>query len=79
MKSTLALLLTALVLFAISSVAGRADQFSEIENCPFTYWVPPPAGYVGEPYYYGPPPPVYYGPPPPVVVVPRFFFGFRFH
>ena len=83
MKKRFVCLLPALALLFVSSVAGQADQFSEIQNCPFTYWVPAPAspGYVAgpPPYYYGPPPPGYYGPPPPVVFIPRFFFGFHFH
>jgi len=84
MKNRFICLLPALALFFASSLAGRADQFSEIQNCPFTYWVPAPTplppGYVAGPYYYGPPP-GYYGPPPgpPVVIVPRFFIGFHFH
>jgi len=81
MKKRFVCLLPALALLFASSVAGRADQFSEIQNCPFTYWVPAP-GYVAGPppsYYYGPPPPVYYGPPPPVLIIPRFFIGFHFH
>jgi len=81
MKKLFVCLLPALALLFLSSVAGRADQFSQIENSPYTYWVPaptpPPLGYVAgppPPYYYGPPPP-----PPPVVILPRFFFGIHFH
>ena len=85
MKKLCVCLLPALVLLLASSVAGRADQFSQIENSPNTYWVPaptpPPPAYAYQggppPYYYGPPPPpYYYAPPPPPV---RFFFGFHFH
>ena len=89
MKKRYVCFLPALALLFVSSVAARADQFSRIENSPYTYWVPaptPPPGYFAgspPPYYYGPPPPFYYGPPPPpappVVVFPRFFFGFHFH
>jgi len=83
MKKLFVCLLPALALLFASSVAGRADQFSQIENNPNTYWVPaptPPPAYAYQggppPYYYGsPPPPYYYAPPPPV----RFFFGFHFH
>ena len=78
MKKLLVCLLPALALLFVSSVAGRADQFSDIQNSPATYWVPPPPGYVAgpPPYYFGPPPPVFYGPPPPFV---HFFIGFHFH
>ena len=85
MKKHFVWLLAAFVLLALSTVASRADQFSDIENSPYTYWVPPAPGYVNAPapyYYGGPPPPGYYGPGPgPVIVVPppRFFFGFHFH
>jgi hypothetical protein len=89
MKKRLVCLLPALALLLGSSVAGRADQFTQIQNNPNTYWVPaptptpPPPGYMAgppPPYYYGPPPPGYYGPPPPpVIIIPRFFFGIRFH
>jgi hypothetical protein len=87
MKKPWACLLPALALLLIFPLAGRADQFSQIEQSPYTYWVPaptpPPPGYMAGPpqaYYGGPPPPGYYGPPPPpVVVVPRFFIGFHFH
>jgi len=86
MKKRFACLLPALALLLASSVAGRADQFNQIQNCPFTYWVPaptpPPPGYMAgspQPYYYGSPPPGYYGPPPPIVFIPRFFIGFHFH
>jgi len=78
MKKRFVCLLPALALLFVSSLAGRADQFSQIQNCPFTYWVPAPTP-PSPSYYYGPPPPGYYGPPPPVVVVPRFFIGFHFH
>jgi hypothetical protein len=79
MKKHFVWLLPTLVLLLVSSVTGRADQFTDIQNSPYTYWVPAPS-YVG-----APPPPYYYGPPPgPVVIVPppppvRFFFGFHFH
>jgi hypothetical protein len=87
MKKRLVCLLPALALLLGSSLAGRADQFTQIQNNPNTYWVPaptpPPPGYMAgppPPYYYGPPPPGYYGPPPPpVIIIPRFFFGIRFH
>ena len=68
----------ALVLLLATSVTGRADQFTDIQNSPYTYWVPARPGYVAAPppYYYGPPPgPVVIIPPPPV----RFFFGVHFH
>jgi len=72
------LFIPALVLLLASSVTGRADQFTDIQNSPYTYWVPAPPGYVGAP------PPYYYGPPPGTVVIvppppPRFFIGFHFH
>ena len=82
MKKLFVCLLPALVLLLASSLAGRADQFSQIENSPNTYWVPaptpPPPNYMAGPpsYYYGPPPAYYYAPPPPPV---RFFIGFHFH
>jgi hypothetical protein len=81
MKKRFVCLLPALALLLASSVAGRADQFSQIQNCPFTYWVPAPTppGYMAGPppsYYYGPPPGYYAGPPPPFV---HFFIGFHFH
>jgi hypothetical protein len=90
MKKHFICLLPALALLFASSLAGRADQFTQIQNSPYTYWVPaptpPPPGYVAgpPPYYYGPygPPPGYYGPPPsppPVVIIPHFFIGFHFH
>jgi hypothetical protein len=82
MKMRFAYFLAVLALLLVSSVAGRADQFSQIQNSPYTYWVPaptpPPPGYVAgppQPYYYGPGP-YYYGPPPPRV---HFFIGFHFH
>ncbi|MEI9999347.1 MAG: hypothetical protein WDO13_09345 [Verrucomicrobiota bacterium] len=82
-------LFAALGLLLACSVAARADDFSDIQKCPYTYWVPPPAAY-GQPPpgaygYYGPPPGYYAppppppAPPPPVVVLPRFFIGFHFH
>jgi hypothetical protein len=83
MKKLLVCLLPALVLLLAATCSSRADQFTEIQNNPDTYWVPappgsaapgPPPGYYGA--YYGPPPPYYYGPPPPPV---RLFFGFHFH
>jgi len=79
MKKRFVCLLPALALLFASSLAGRADQFSQLQNNPNIYWVPaptpPPPGYVA-----GPPPPYYYGPPPPpVVVVPPIFFGIHFH
>jgi hypothetical protein len=83
MKKRFVCLLPALALLLASSVAGYADPFSQIQNCPFTYWVPaptpPPPGYVAGPppsYYYGPSPGYYAGPPPPFV---HFFIGFHFH
>ena len=90
MKKLFVCLLPAFALLFVSTVAGRADEFTRIENSPYTYWVPaptpPPPGYVAGPpgpyYYYGAPPPGYYGPPPsgpPVVIIPRFFIGFHFH
>jgi hypothetical protein len=66
MKKRFVCLLPALALLLASSVAGRADQFSQIQNCPFTYWVPAPT----------PPPPGYMAGPPPFV---HFFIGFHFH
>jgi hypothetical protein len=83
MKKLFVCLLPALALLLASSTAGRADQFSQIQNCPFTYWVPaptpPPPGYAAgpPPSYYGPPPPAYYGGPPPPFI--HFFIGFHFH
>ncbi len=91
MKKLLVCLVPALALLFLSTVAGRADEFSRIENSPYTYWVPAPPGYANagpyQPGYYGPPPPGYYGPygpppgppPPPAVVIPHFFIGFHFH
>ena len=82
MKKILICVLPALVLLLASSLTGRADQFTDIQNSPNTYWVPAPPGYVvaPPPGYYGP---GYYGPPGTVVVVPppppRIFFGFHFH
>lgn len=83
MKKLFVCLLPALALLFASSIAGRADQFSQIQNCPYTYWVPaptPPPAYVAgsPPPYYGPPPPGYYGGPPPPPFV-HFFIGFHFH
>jgi hypothetical protein len=84
MKKSLVCLLPALALLLLSTGAGRADQFDQIENSPATYWVPAPTsppGYVAG--AYGPPPPAYYygppPPPPPVFFIPRFFIGFHFH
>lgn len=91
MKSRLPGLLSALALLVVFAGAARADEFSRIENSPYTYWVPAPTpGYAGAPYYrgyggyYAGPPGYYYGPPPappppPVVVLPRFFFGIHIH
>jgi hypothetical protein len=94
MRTFLASTLPVLALLLAFPVAGRAgtdmppppqDQFSQIENSPYTYWVPAPApyayppGYVSAPppYYYGPGP-YYYGPPVRVYVGgPHFFFGFH--
>jgi len=78
MRMRILLFIPALVLLLASSVTGRADQFTDIQNSPYTYWVPAPPGYVGAP------PPYYYGPPPGTVVIvppppPRFFIGFHFH
>ena len=84
MKKRIARLLPVLALLAASSLAARADQFSDIQNDPNTYWVPsptpPPAGYVSAPppQYYGPPP-GYYAPPPPAVYGPPVFIHFHFH
>jgi hypothetical protein len=85
MKKQSVCLLAALALLLVSSVAGQADSFSQLQNNPNIYWVPaptpPPPGYVaGPPPPYGPPPPPgYYGPPPPpVVIVPPIFFGIHF-
>ena len=80
MKTRLACILPVLALLFVSSLSGRADQFSDIANNPNTYWVPAPTPLPG--YYAGPPPPYYYyGPPPPRVYVrvPGFFFGFHIH
>jgi hypothetical protein len=93
MKMRLFAVLPALALLMASTLAGRADSFSAIENNPSTYWVPaptpPPPGYAQQPgpgpYYgspysngpYGPPPPGYYYGPPPPRV--HVFFGFHFH
>ena len=79
MKKLFLSLVPALVLLLATAATGRADQFTDIQNCSQTYWVPAPPGYVA-----GPPPPYYYGPPPGQVVIlppppPRFFFGFHFH
>jgi len=87
MKKQIVSLLALGALLLVSSVASRADQFSDIQNSPYTYWVPaprpgtayslyyyPPPGYVA-----GPPPPYYYGPPAVYFSGPRFFFGFHFH
>jgi len=74
MKKLFVCLLPALALLLVSSGAGRADQFSDIQNSPYTYWVPAPPlppGYVA-----APPPAYYYHPPGPAV---HFFFGFHFH
>jgi len=86
MKKLALCLLPAVVLFFASSLAGRADQFTQIQNSPNGYWVPsptpPPVGYYPPPgpYYGGPPPyPYYYGPGP-YYGPPLFFgFGFGFH
>lgn len=80
-KFLLGLLATAF--FAAATGTSRADQFTDIQNSPCTYWVPPSAGYAAPPAYgyYGPPPVYYYGPPPPPVPppIPHFFIGFHFH
>ncbi len=82
MKKSLVCLVPALALLVASSPAGRADQFTQIQDCPYTYWVPAPTpGYAAAPpppYYYGPPPPGYYSSPPPPPLV-HFFIGFHFH
>ncbi|HEV3273071.1 MAG TPA: hypothetical protein VGZ93_12900 [Candidatus Methylacidiphilales bacterium] len=76
MKKRLARLLPALALLFVSSLAARADQFTQLQNSPYVYWVPaptpPPPGYVAAPR-----PPVFYGGPPPPAV--HFFFGFHYH
>jgi hypothetical protein len=86
MKTRFVCLLAAL--FLVTSFGARADEFSRIENSPYTYWVPVStstkyANASPAPYYYSAPPPGYYGPPPapapPVVIIPRFFIGFHFH
>jgi hypothetical protein len=93
MKKLIICLLPALTLFFASAVAGRADQFTQLQNSPNGYWVssptpPPPVAYYYPPpgYYAGPPPyPDYYGPgsyygPRPYYGPPIFFsFGFGFH
>jgi hypothetical protein len=93
MKKRFICLLSALALLLVLSSVGRADQFSQIQNSPATYWVPAPtpryAGAPGPAYpayygYYGPPPGYYYAAPPPppappVVIVPHFFFGIHVH
>jgi hypothetical protein len=67
--------LAVLILLAAAATA-RADDFSAIEHSPYTYWVPPGAGYAAGTYYGGPPPVYYYGPPPPPPV-PSFFIHFH--
>jgi hypothetical protein len=66
-----------------SSPASRADEFSQIADCPETYWVPAyPPGYAAapSPYYYdGPSPYFYSGPPPPYSLGPSVFIGFHIH
>jgi hypothetical protein len=47
--------LAVLILLAAAATA-RADDFSAIEHSPYTYWVPPGAGYAAGTYYGGPPP-----------------------
>ncbi len=90
MKNRFIGLLSALALLVLFTGAARADQFSQIQNSPQTYWVPAPTpGYAGAPYsgayyggYYAGPPGYYYGPPPappPPPPVPRFFFGIHIH
>jgi len=75
MKKLFLSLLSAVALLVAASGTGRADEFSDIANSPYTYWVPAPA------YVTAPPPYYYYGPPPVRVYVggPHFYFGFRFH
>jgi hypothetical protein len=88
MKKLILGLLPAMALLFVSSVAGRADQFTQIQNSPTGYWVPsptppPPVAYYPPPpgYYAGPPPPYYYGPPGPYYYGPPVYigFGFGFH
>ena len=75
MKKLILSLISAVALLTVTSGTGRADEFSDIANCPYTYWVPAPA------YATAPPPYYYYGSPPVHVYVggPRFYFGFHFH
>ena len=91
MKKLILCLLPAMALLFASSVAGRADQFTQIQNSPNGYWVPsptppPPVVYYYPPpgYYAGPPPYPYYGPGPYYGARyygpgPRVFVGFGFH
>jgi hypothetical protein len=74
MKKLILSLLSAAALLVATSGTGRADEFSDIANSPYTYWVPAPG-------YATAPPPYYYGPAPVRVYVggPHFFFGFHFH
>ena len=74
-------LCAALVLLLAFAATGRADEFSDIQNNPHTYWAPAPNVYGGAPdpysYYGSPPPVIFYGPPPPPP--PAFFIHFSFH
>jgi len=87
MNKRIACLLALGALLLLSSAAARADQFSDIQNCPFTYWVPTQTpGTAYSPYYTpsyypppgyaaGPPPPYYYYGPPPYAYGPRVYYG----
>ena len=88
MKKFILCLLPAVAILFVSSVAGRADQFTQIQNSPNGYWVPSPtppppvAYYYPPPGYYAGPPPYYYGSGPyygPRYYGPPVFLGFRFH
>jgi hypothetical protein len=88
-RIVLSLLATALLL-ALPQLS-RADQFSQIQNSPNTYWVPapagqpanPPAGYVAgpgpyaypQPVYVAGPAPYYYGPPRGYYAPPPAYYG----
>jgi len=87
MKSITACLLAAVLLLALPQ-ATHADQFSQIQNSPNTYWVPPPANQgqtQGQPAYpqpgYATAPPSGYYPPPGYVASmpppPGYYYGPR--